>query len=46
MWNKNSHNLFDFENLQLIKRDFEMDYSGKVFDLENEVVSLQLNEYI
>lgn len=28
IWNKESHNLFDFENNQATKKEIELDFSG------------------
>jgi hypothetical protein len=45
-WNKNSHNLFDFENNQHERKDFEVENTCKLVEKEKSLIPLNLNQMI
>ncbi|CAK68949.1 unnamed protein product (macronuclear) [Paramecium tetraurelia] len=54
IWNKESHNLFDFESNLAAKKEIELDFSGKCYSkqlatlsmVDNQIIALTDNEYV
>ncbi|CAD8075974.1 unnamed protein product [Paramecium sonneborni] len=46
IWNKESHNLFDFESNQVVKKDIELDFSATLSMVDNQIIALTDNEYV
>ncbi|CAK77848.1 unnamed protein product (macronuclear) [Paramecium tetraurelia] len=54
IWNKESHNLFDFESHQASRKDLELDFSGNFVGyhlatlsmVDNQIIALSENEYV
>ncbi|CAD8060641.1 unnamed protein product [Paramecium primaurelia] len=46
IWNKESHNLFDFESNQAAKKEIELDFSATLSMVDNQIIALTDNEYV
>ncbi|CAD8074550.1 unnamed protein product [Paramecium sonneborni] len=46
IWNKESHNLFDFESHQASRKELELDFSATLSMVDNQIIALSENEYV
>ncbi|CAD8145453.1 unnamed protein product [Paramecium octaurelia] len=46
IWNKESHNLFDFESHQACRKELELDFSATLSMVDNQIIALSENEYV